>query len=160
MTVSGAATPSRRTLSRALPSVLLVAALLSLTVWATTAGQDEPVEPVHAGPATVEEGAHGEPAWVRFTSEAARRTGLEVTRVAGQPAALEVPYAAIIYAADGTTWVYVADPADPLRFRREEVLVSAVVEDRVLLHDGPEPGTSVAGTGAVELYGAEFEVGH
>ncbi len=160
MTVSGAATPTRRMLSRIVPRALLVAALLSLIVWAGTAGQDEPVASVHASPATVEEGAHGEPAWVRFTSEAARRTGLEVTRVAGQPGALEVPYASIIYSADGTTWVFVADAADPLRFRREEVLVGAVLEDIVLLHEGPEPGTSVAGTGAVELYGAEFEVGH
>ncbi len=160
MTTSSSATAAPRMPLPRVTRGLLVAALLAVTVWAATVEQDESAESAYRSPSAVEAGEHGEPAWVRLTSPAVRRIGLEVTRVAGAAGVLEVPYAAVIYAADGTTWVYVADPTNPLRFRREEVLVGAVLADRVTLVEGPAPGSHVVGTGAVQLYGAEFEVGH
>ena len=36
-----------------------------------------------------------------------------------------MPYAALVYGADGTTWVYATD-GDPLRFRRQVVEVATV----------------------------------
>ena len=78
----------------------------------------------------------------------------------GTAGAMQVPYSALIHDADGAMWVYVADPEDQLRFRRVEVDVVAVTGDQVTLRDGPLPGAAVAGDGAAQLYGTEFEVGH
>jgi hypothetical protein len=65
----------------------------------------------------------------------------------------------LIHDADGTVWVYVR-VGDTLTFRRQEVRVATVADTRAILSSGPQPGTPIAGTGAAELYGTEFEVGH
>ncbi|GAB6986460.1 hypothetical protein [Nocardioides pyridinolyticus] len=159
MTASSTTTPARP-FTRRVNGVLAIAGVVTVAVWAATAGQEGVTEPTHDSPAVVEPIGHGEKAWVTLTPEAARRIGLEAARVRVGSSGVEVPYSSVIYAADGSTWVYAADPADQLRFRREEVHVKAVRGDRVILRDGPPAGTIVAGAGTAELYGSEFEVGH
>lgn len=134
--------------------------LLAVTVWALTAEHADTPPPEHDSPATVEPIGDGRTAWVSVTAEAARRIGLDVSPVEGTAGALQVPYSALIHDADGAMWVYVADAEDQLRFRRIEVEVTAVTADQVTLREGPTPGTVVAGHGAAQLYGTEFEVGH
>ena len=146
--------PGRMSLAVATFGVLAVAA------WALTAEHADTQPPEHHSPATVEPIGDGQIAWVSVTPEAARRIGLDVTPVGGSEGAVQVPYSALIHDADGEMWVYVADPEDQLRFSRLEVEVTAVTADVVTLRDGPPPGTMVAGDGAAELYGTEFEVGH
>jgi hypothetical protein len=94
---------------------------------------------------------------VTFTAEGARRVGLRTARIrAGRQKVL--PYEALIYDAEGKTYVYTSPK--PLSYLREEVAVDRVEGQRVLLSDGPPAGTKVVTVGATEVYGTEFEVGH
>ena len=67
-----------------------------------------------------------------------------------------MPYAALIYDAQGMSWVY-TNPA-PLTFQRAKVVVDRVVDDVVWIKDGPPPGTRVVTVGSTEVYGAELEI--
>jgi len=64
-----------------------------------------------------------------------------------------VPHGAVVYDAQGKTWVY-ANP-EPLVFVRQPITVDYIEGDRAVLSDGPVPGTAVVTVGAAELFGAE-----
>ena len=68
-----------------------------------------------------------------------------------------VPYAAIVYDAQGKTWTYVNE--QPLVYKRAEITVDDISGDTARLSAGPPAGTQVVTTGAAELYGAEIGVG-
>jgi hypothetical protein len=99
---------------------------------------------------------NGELQRVTFTAEGARRTGLETDRVRRRGPNAVVPYAALIYDAEGKTYVYTSPRHRS--YLREEVDVARVDGDRVLLSTGPPAGTTVVTVGAAEVYGAELEV--
>ena len=65
-----------------------------------------------------------------------------------------VPNSAVIYDPKGQTWVYI-NP-EPLVFVRHAVSVDYVDGDRVVLSDGPAPGTMVVTVGGAELLGTEY----
>jgi hypothetical protein len=98
---------------------------------------------------------------VELTEKAAQRLGIETTTVkeaAGQQAGHSVvPYAAMIYDADGLASVY-TNPA-PLSFVRKPVTVRTIEGDSVYLTDGPPPGTTVVTVGTAELFGTETGIG-
>ena len=151
-----------RTLAGRLTWIATTAALLALTVWAVNAGGPGEGEQEHRGESTVENVEGSEFSRVILTAHAVGRIGLEVNLVEpiSHPAgSFSVPYAALVYGADGTTWVYATDGSQ-LSFRRQVVEVATVVGDRAILTSGPAVGTEIAGVGSVELYGTEFEVGH
>jgi hypothetical protein len=93
---------------------------------------------------------------VTFTAEGARRTDLRTATVARRGRHLVVPYEALIYDGEGRGYVYTSP--EPLTFLRAPVAVDRVQGDRVLLTDGPPPGTEVVTVGASEVYGAELEI--
>ena len=66
-----------------------------------------------------------------------------------------IPYAAILYDAEGHSWVY-TNP-DPLTFVRAPVTVDYVEGDLAVLSAGPPAGSAVVTVGAAELYGCEEE---
>jgi hypothetical protein len=68
-----------------------------------------------------------------------------------------IPLGALVYSPDGGEWVYTE--VEPRSFLRQRVTVREVVGDRVLLADGPEPGTEVVTRGTIELYGVEEGIG-
>ena len=68
-----------------------------------------------------------------------------------------IPYTALIYDAEGGTWVYVKD-AEALSFVRQRVTVDFIEEDLVYLRDGPAVDTEVVTQGGDELFGAETGV--
>ncbi len=70
---------------------------------------------------------------------------------------LVVPYAAVMYDTDGSTWVY-TNP-EPLRYVRHHIEVDRIEGDQAILSDGPPIGTAVVTRGAAELFGVEFGVG-
>lgn len=70
----------------------------------------------------------------------------------------QVPWSAILYDINGGTWVY--EQIEPLVFARRRVSVEQVLGDVVCLSAGPENGAAVVMTGAAELFGTEFGVGH
>jgi hypothetical protein len=92
-----------------------------------------------------------------LSERAAERLGVEVAEVAGSGSSLTVPYAAVIYDAQGKTWSYVN--MAPLVYLREEIVVDRIDGDTAILSKGPAAGTSVVTTGSAELYGAETGVG-
>jgi hypothetical protein len=97
--------------------------------------------------------AHGR---VTFTPEAARRIGLRTEAIRRSRTEVAVPYAALLYGPDGSTYVYTS--ARPLRYVREKVRVGRIDGDRVKLRRGPPAGTQVVTVGAAEVYGTELEV--
>lgn len=66
-----------------------------------------------------------------------------------------IPYAAILYDAEGQAWTY-TNP-EPLTFVRARVTVEFVKGDLAVLSTGPNVGESVVTVGAAELYGSEEE---
>lgn len=69
-----------------------------------------------------------------------------------------IPASALLYDASGAQWVYVAD--EPTVFRRARVQALFREGDLAVLQRGPAIGEAVVRTGAVEIFGAEFEPGH
>ena len=120
---------------------------------------EESSPPVHQ-PATVEELPGVDVKRVTFDEEGADRVSLSMAQVSSTSDGTVVPYAALIYDAHGIVWVYTSP--EPLTFQRTEVVVDRIVDDRVYLTDGPEPGTQVVTVGATQVYGAELgiEGGH
>jgi hypothetical protein len=105
---------------------------------------------------TIEEQDSGQKI-LTLSEKAAERLGVETAAVAGSGSKLTIPYAAIVYDAEGATWTYVA--SQPLTYVRAQVMVEKVDGDVVLISSGPPAGTQVVTTGAAELYGAEIGVG-
>jgi hypothetical protein len=93
---------------------------------------------------------------VRFTAEGAQRTGLRTASVRRRAGLIVVPYAAVLYEPEGTTFVYTSSA--PLTFVREEVGVERIEGDLALLSDGPAAGTEVVTVGATQVHGTELEI--
>jgi len=68
-----------------------------------------------------------------------------------------IPYAALIYDADGGTWVYTKEP-NALAFVRYAVTVDFIEGDMVVLTEGPPAGTEIVTVGGQELFGTETGV--
>jgi hypothetical protein len=92
-----------------------------------------------------------------LSEKAAERLGVETAPVAAGGSGMTVPYAAIVYDADGKTWAYVN--SEGLTYQRAPVTVDEIEGDVARLSDGPPEGTPVVTIGAAELYGAEIGVG-
>lgn len=113
----------------------------------------------HYSPAAIApvEGGDDELVSVTLTQEGADRIDIatgSVTRAGGQKV---IPYAALLYEKDGSTFVY-TNP-NGLTYVRAHVEVDRVAGDRVLLSEGPAVGTKVVTTGAPQVHGAELEYG-
>ncbi len=116
-------------------------------------------------PAAVEEIEGSELSRIILTEKAVERIGLTTTPViskmfSNSPQQLRkvVPYSAVVYDTKGNTWVYTSP--EPRVYIRHKISIIAIKRDKVFLFDGPPDGTEVVNVGAVELYGAEFGVGH
>ena len=93
---------------------------------------------------------------VTFTEEGAARTGLTTAPVERSGRRLAIPYEALIYAGDGTSYVYVSPK--PLSYQRTEVAIDRIRGSRVLLSEGLQAGSHVVTVGASEVYGTELEI--
>jgi hypothetical protein len=92
-----------------------------------------------------------------LSEKAAERLGVETAEIAGTGSRMSIPYAAIVYDAEGKTWAYVNQ--EPLVYKRAEITVDDIDGDVARISAGPPAGTQVVTTGAAELYGAEIGVG-
>ena len=95
---------------------------------------------------------------VTLTAESAGRIGLRTAAIRADGRLTVVPTDAVIYDAEGHSYVYTAPK--PLSYVRAEVRVAGGDGRSTRLSDGPPAGTRVVTTGAAEVYGSEFEVGH
>ena len=103
--------------------------------------------------ASVETSPDGGPGIVTLAPAAQRRLGMETTAVEEGPDGLVVPYAALVYATDGSSWVYVE--LEDGTYQRAEVKIRHKDGADLLLESGPQVGTPVVTVGAPELIGVE-----
>ena len=121
-------------------------------------GKDAESASTHAEPAVLEIVEGDGPRGILLTVRAAERLGIETARVRASAKGTVVPYAALIYDPHGETWVYTSP--DTLEFLRVSVDVEHIEGPLAYLSKGPPVGTAVVTTGAAEMYGTEFELGH
>jgi hypothetical protein len=79
-----------------------------------------------------------------------------IAETAGQ--ATVIPHNALLYSAEGKTWVYTEE--SPRTYVRAPVDVAWIDGARVILKNGPPVGSAIVTTGSVELFGEEFGIGH
>ncbi|UVJ37846.1 hypothetical protein [Arthrobacter sp. CJ23] len=110
-------------------------------------------------PATVEKNATTGIARITLSQRAIDRLELRTDTVKPAPggAGLLLPYAALLYDAQGKTWVYVNSA--PRVYERQAVTVTKVEAGAVTASAGPAVGTAVVTVAAAELFGAEFVTG-
>jgi hypothetical protein len=93
---------------------------------------------------------------VTYTAEGVKRTGVRTAPLRRSGPYKVVPYAALIYDAEGKTYVYTSPK--PLSYLRQPVEVARIEGERVLLSAGPPVGAEVVTIGAAEVYGTELEI--
>jgi hypothetical protein len=93
---------------------------------------------------------------VIYTAEGVKRTGVRTAPLRRSGPYKVVPYAALIYDAEGKTYVYTSPK--PLSYLRQPVEVARIEGERVLLSAGPPVGAEVVTIGAAEVYGTELEI--
>jgi hypothetical protein len=133
--------------------------ILAATAGCAASTEMRPAPP----PASLEVVPGGAHHRISLTERAAERLGVQTVSVAAAdgPAGANlsaVPYSALLYDADGTTFVYVSP--QPLLFVREDVEVERIEGATALLSAGPALGTAVVSVGGAELLGTETEIGH
>ena len=118
----------------------------------------------HEAPAHVEHVEGQEVSNITLTEKAMERLDIQSARVQemrvsrGGMMRKVVPYAAVLYDATGRTWVYTRPEAN--KFVRAPIVIDYIEGDMAVLREGPPMGTEVVTVGGMELFGAEFEVGH
>ena len=112
----------------------------------------------HREPATLEPIKGSDVMRVVFSTDGAKRVGLQTGAVRQEGQELVVPDGAVIYDAEGKAYAYTAPK--PLTFVRQEIDVDRTEGNNVVLSDGPPAGTEVVTVGTAEVYGTEFEVAH
>ena len=133
----------------------LVAALLAVAPAACI--QAEAIEQEHYQASKVTPAEDGDHPTVTLTQLGAERIGLETAPIEKSRGGTSIPYAAVLYAADGQPYVFV-NPRG-LTFHREDVDIADVDGDTVELADGPPVGTRVVTVGVPQIHGAELEFG-
>jgi hypothetical protein len=91
-----------------------------------------------------------------LTAKAVERLGITTAAVAKEGPSLVIPYSALLYLPDGTTFTYTNPSVHS--YVRQTVAVTTIRGDQVVLRSGPAAGTSVVTTGGTELWGAEFGI--
>jgi hypothetical protein len=112
------------------------------------------------GPAKVEPIKGTDVARVTLTPEATRRLGVETAPVrragVGGRARLVIPYAAVLYDAEGNAFAFTSP--QPRVFVRRPLKIDYIRDGRAVLKSGPRPGTPVVTVASAELLGTEYGV--
>ncbi len=133
--------------------------LVALMPLAAGCSKVDEAESTYEDPATLSPAPDGESELmqVTFTEKAIERIGIETAPVVSAPDGLVVPYGAILYDPDGSTWVFTE--VKERTFHRVPVTVADIRGSEAVLTAGPLAGTPVVSVGASELFGAEHELG-
>jgi len=131
-------------------ALLILASLLTACAPAS-AGEEEGVKPVTLEPVAGTDLNH-----VILTADAAKRLDIQTVSVHdGGTQGTVIPYDAVLYEANGDTWVYVS--LEPLVFVRQSIVIDHIKGNEAFLSEGPDSGAMVVTLGAAELYGSEEE---
>jgi hypothetical protein len=117
--------------------------------------------PEETAPAVIKPVAGSQIPQLQLTERAVQRLGIVTqpvrpTGAAGQPAHEVIPYSAVVYDHDGSTWTYVNTAART--YEREPITVTDIDGQVALLAAGPAAGTPVVTVGAAELLGTEYNI--
>ena len=114
------------------------------------------------GPAKVEPIKGSDVARITLTPRAAQRLGVATAPVRlassapGGPLRPVIPYAALLYDAQGNAFAFTSP--QPRVFIRRPITVDYIRNGRAVLKSGPPPGTPVVTVGSAELLGTEYGV--
>jgi hypothetical protein len=123
---------------------------LGLALSACGGSSESPAPPE---PATITKLAGGAEQ-ITLTADAAKRIDVKTAAVESDGGNTVIPYAAVLYDADGAAWTYTSPR--PLVFVRADITVDRIDGERAILAKGPAPGTAVVTVGATELWGVEY----
>ena len=117
--------------------------------------------PAETPPALIKPVAGSQIPQLQLTERAVQRLGIVTqpvrpTTTAGQPAHEVIPYSAVVYDTDGSTWTYVNTAART--YEREPITVTGIDGQVALLSAGPAAGAPVVTVGAAELLGTEYNI--
>ena len=117
--------------------------------------------PAETPPALIKPVAGSQIPQLQLTERAVQRLGIVTqpvrpTRAASQPAHEVIPYSAVVYDHDGSTWTYVNTAART--YERKPITVTDIDGQVALLSAGPAAGTPVVTVGAEELLGTEYNI--
>src|SRR5207247_1745755 len=117
--------------------------------------------PAETPPALIKPVAGSQIPQLQLTERAVQRLGIVTqpvrqTTTAGQPAHEGIPYSAVVYDTDGSTWTYVTAAARPSE--RKPTTGTDIDGAVALLAAGPAGGTPVVTVGAAELLGTEYDI--
>jgi hypothetical protein len=120
--------------------------------------------PADEAPATLKPVAGSSVQQVQLSAAAAHRLGIQTQAVrvaagsdSGRPGTHKlIPYSAVVYDTDGSTWTYVESAART--FVRDRITVAGIDGPTAVLTRGPAPGAQVVTVGAPELLGAEYDI--
>jgi hypothetical protein len=132
-------------------AALLVAAGLGLSGCA--AAQGAATTNAAEEPATLQEGEDGAPGIVKLSEAAEKRLAIKTAPVSVSGPGVTVPYSAVVYEPDGSSWAYVQ--TEPLTYQREQIAIGTITGDQATLTSGPAAGALVVTQGAAELVGVE-----
>jgi hypothetical protein len=98
---------------------------------------------------------------LELTPGAVNRLGIQtqpvIAAAPGTAGATEViPYPAVVYDTDGSSWAYVAVAPDT--YVRRPITVTVIRGDVALLSAGPPVGARVVTVGTAELLGTEYNI--
>jgi len=101
---------------------------------------------------------------VELTEQAIKRLGITTQplrattfTLAGHAGAHKViPYSAVVYDTDGSTWTYVNTAART--YLRQPIRIAAIQGNTAVLSAGPAAGAAVVTVGAPELLGTEYNI--
>jgi hypothetical protein len=107
---------------------------------------------------------------LRLTQQAMHRLGIATVAVRTAPAPTHlpsplhghqgayrvIPYSAVVYDNDGSTWAFVNTA--PRTFVRQRITVGAIQGSTAVLTAGPAAGAAVVTVGAPELLGTEYNI--
>jgi hypothetical protein len=146
----------RRQLRAVCAGLVLIAGVVSLSACRDAPSGYDYEMASHHEPAKLEPIKGTDVQRVIFSAEAAKRVGLKTAPIRQDGRKEIMPYAALIYDAEGDTYAYTAPR--PLTYVRQEIEIDHFDGDSVVLSDGPPAGTEVVTVGVDEVYGTEFEV--
>jgi len=130
--------------------LIAMLAALSLSACAPAAPVEDEIKPVTLEPITGTDLNR-----LTLTEDAAKRLDVQTAEVREADGKMVVPYASILYEANGNTWVYVN--VAPLVYIRQAIVIDSINGDEAILSKGPDSGAAVVTVGAAELYGSESE---
>jgi hypothetical protein len=139
---------------------LVIGAAVILTGCGTAA-------PTGAPPATVTPIAGSQVQRIQLTDRAIQRLGITTRPVREAPAAVGkasgrtgvrkvIPYSAVVYDTDGSTWTYVNTAART--YVRQPITIVAIQGNIAVLSSGPPARAAVVTVGAAELLGTEYNI--